>query len=451
MRTVHILAAAFGALVVLMLVAGAEAIRSVSTIYDEASGVHASYRTMQRALAEIESNIYQSGVLVRDYLMDPSHLMADSYRQQLRELRAATDRQVNLLRLPAPSPEPAALSKLRSELEAYWDAIDPLFSWTPKQKLALSYGFLHRTVLPRRTAIELMARELDELTKESLARQERELASSEQASRRWLTRMFTFTWGLGVLVAAASVYRIHRLEKRATHERRRIEQAEIELRRLSQQLVRTQEEERRHLSRELHDHLGQMLTALRVEMGNLERLRGGSTEVFRDHVLEAKHLAEDSLRSVRDMAMGLRPSMLDDLGLGPALEWQAREFSRRYGVPVAVKLEGEIDSLPDGHRTCIYRVVQEALTNIARHSHATEVHISVHGGRDRASLTVLDNGTGFDVGEAQGKGLGLIGIQERVRELGGTVWWNSQPGRGATLSAEIPAPQTESTRQVITA
>jgi signal transduction histidine kinase len=263
--------------------------------------------------------------------------------------------------------------------------------------------------------------------------------------------MFAFTWGLGVLVAGASLFRIHRLERRAAHERRRIEQAEIELRRLSQQLVRAQEEERRHLSRELHDHLGQMLTALRVEMGNLERLRGASPEVFRDHVLAAKHLAEDSLRSVQDMAMGLRPSMLDDLGLGPALEWQAREFSRRYGVPVEVKLEGEIDGLPDTHRTCIYRVVQEALTNVARHANAGQIRISVHGGRDQASLTVADNGSGFDVKQGQGKGLGLVGIQERVRELGGTVSWTSQPGRGTVLSAEIPAPQAAPAREVTTA
>jgi signal transduction histidine kinase len=451
MRTVPILAAAFGALIVLMLIAGAEAVRSVTTIYDETSDVHASYRGTQRALAEIESNIYQSGVLVRDYLLDPSHLMADSYRRQLRSLRAATDQQVDRLRLPPPAQEPAAMAKLRSELTAYWDALDPLFSWTPRQKLALSYGFLHRTVLPRRNAIELMARELDELTKESLARQERELAASEQMSRTWLMRMFAFTFGLGVLVAAASLIQIARLEMRAAHERRRIEQAEIELRRLSQQLVRAQEEERRHLSRELHDHLGQMLTALRVEMGNLERLRGASPEVFRDHVLEAKHLAEDSLRTVRDLAMGLRPSMLDDLGLGPALEWQAREFSRRYGVPVEVKLEGELDTLPDGHRTCIFRVVQEALTNIARHAHATEIRVSVHGGRERASLTVVDNGAGFDADAAHGKGLGMIGIQERVRELSGTVNWNSQPGRGTVLSAEIPVPQPAERQEVTTA
>jgi signal transduction histidine kinase len=241
----------------------------------------------------------------------------------------------------------------------------------------------------------------------------------------------------------ASLWRIAGLERRARHERQRIEQAEAELRRLSQQLVHTQEEERRALSRELHDQVGQMLTALRVEMGNLERLRGAPEERFREHMREVKRMAEDSLRTVRDLAMGLRPSMLDDLGLGPALEWQAREFSRRHGIPVDVELEGALDSLPDGHRTCIFRVVQEALTNIARHAGATEVRIAIHGGKDRAFLTVQDNGAGFDIAGASGKGLGLISIQERVRELGGAVTWTSLPNRGTLLNAEIPVPASQ--------
>jgi signal transduction histidine kinase len=137
--------------------------------------------------------------------------------------------------------------------------------------------------------------------------------------------------------------------------------------------------------------------------------------------------------------------MLDDLGLGPALEWQAREFSRRHGVPVTVQLEGALDCLPDGHRTCIYRVVQEALTNIARHAEASEIRVSLHGARDRAFLTVQDNGVGFDFDSRHSRGLGLLGIQERVRELGGAVTWTSQPGRGTMLSAEIPVPQSQQT------
>ena len=443
MRTLHVLGAAFGALMVLMLVASIEALQRVSEIYDETSAVHSAYADTQRALARVETNIYEAGVLVRDYLLDPSHIMGDYFRRELRNLQTAT--QAELKRLSLPAGQAAASGRLQAELDKYWDSFEPLFNWTPQQKMSLSYGFLRNTVLPHRDAAEKMARVLGQLNKENLARQERELELSEQRSRAWLVRLFAVTLALSILVAGMSLWRIHTLETRAGVERLRIERAEDELRRLSQQLVRAQEEERRSLSRELHDEVGQMLTALRVEIGNLDRLREASPEGFSRHVREVKQLAEQSLRSVRDMAMGLRPSMLDDLGLGAAVEWQARDFERRHNVPVNVEIEGGLDTLPDGHRPCIFRVVQEALTHVARHAKATEVRISVHGFQDRAFLTVHDNGAGFDVGMRSGTGLGLIGIQERVRQLGGAVTWKSQPGRGTVLNAEIPVPQPRAT------
>ena len=112
-----------------------------------------------------------------------------------------------------------------------------------------------------------------------------------------------------------------------------------------------------------------MLTALSMELGNVEELRHDPGEGFAQHLKEAKNLNQETLQTVRNISSGLRPSVLDELGLAPALQWQAREFTRRSGVPVELQLDGELD-LPDEHRTCIYRVVQEALTNAARHAGA---------------------------------------------------------------------------------
>ena len=130
--------------------------------------------------------------------------------------------------------------------------------------------------------------------------------------------------------------------------------------------------------------------------------------------------------------------MLDDLGLEPALEWQAREFSRRSGIPVEFKTDGSLGNLPEDMRTCIYRVVQESLTNCARHSRAKTVRIDIHGGFAELSLTVRDDGVGFDPAQINSGGLGLIGIQERIRELKGTVVVDSHPGKGTVLKAVIP-------------
>jgi signal transduction histidine kinase len=132
----------------------------------------------------------------------------------------------------------------------------------------------------------------------------------------------------------------------------------------------------------------------------------------------------------------LRPSMLDDLGLIPALKWQARECSKSTSMDVTVATELDSDELPDDYKTCIYRVVQEALHNCARHSHATWVRISVQQVQHRLLLSIRDNGQGFDVRHT--KGLGLLGIQERVTRLGGTCHVQSQPGIGTTLSVGLP-------------
>jgi signal transduction histidine kinase len=135
------------------------------------------------------------------------------------------------------------------------------------------------------------------------------------------------------------------------------------------------------------------------------------------------------MRFVRDLAMGLRPACSTTLGLQPALAWQAREFSRRYNVPVDLHVDGDLEDLPDPHRTCIYRVVQEALTNCAKHSNATAIDIVVRRSGDRLDATVHDNGVG-DCARLGVRGLGLTGIKERVKEMQGTVTIARDPPAG---------------------
>jgi signal transduction histidine kinase len=130
--------------------------------------------------------------------------------------------------------------------------------------------------------------------------------------------------------------------------------------------------------------------------------------------------------------------MLDELGLGPALRWQGREFSRRSGVPVVVQIDGDLEGLPEAHRTAVYRIVQETLTNCARHAHAKNIRISAYGRPDWVSLSIQDDGIGFDPEGATTRGLGLIGIQERVRELEGQVTITSQHEKGTMVEVKVP-------------
>jgi signal transduction histidine kinase len=193
--------------------------------------------------------------------------------------------------------------------------------------------------------------------------------------------------------------------------------------------------------------VGQSLSAVLVELRNLSTgLKIRSEEQSRSHVETIKGQVESTVRVVRNMALLLRPSMLDDLGLIPALKWQARELSKQTSMDVSVATELDSDDLPDEYKTCIYRVVQEALHNCARHSGATTVRIRVEQHPDRLTLIIQDDGQGFDV--HQMKGLGLLGIQERVAQLGGKCNVHSKPGGGTFMSVELPF--TEQNRSFVT-
>jgi signal transduction histidine kinase len=211
------------------------------------------------------------------------------------------------------------------------------------------------------------------------------------------------------------------------------------LQELSAKLERAQENERRTLARELHDEVGQSLSAILMEAENAECATDAGE--MRDHLAAVKKLAGKTVNEVRDLALLLRPSMLDDFGLLPALEWQAREIGKRTGLRVRVSSEmhGE---LPEEHKICVYRVVQEALNNCAQHAQASAAQVSVRHADGQIVVTVQDDGSGFDPERV--RGLGLLGMEERARHLGGTFHIDSRPGRGTVLRVALPrdvAPQ----------
>ncbi|MBM3744517.1 MAG: histidine kinase [Acidobacteria bacterium] len=438
-RTGPILGLGFGTLLALIALLGLGSYRRANQIHLEILSAQEGYLRSESALHRTRSSIHLSAILIRDFLLDPSHLTADLHRRELAQLRSAMQKDLTELERLADPAERALLRQLDAELDALWESWKPIFEWTPQQKLALSALFLRKQVLPRRQAVLNMADEAGQLIEASLRTHQREIERSRQSSWRYQVRMLAAALALGLLVAGFSVYRISRLELHNRWQRERAEHAEQGLRLLSRRLVKTQEEERKALSRELHDEVGQALTAVRMELGNLTAMREDPRPSFQERVAQTKLLVEGAMQMVRDLAMGLRPSMLDDLGLVPALQWQAREFSRRCGTRVDLDVDGELESLPEAHRTCVYRVVQEALTNCARHAQARNVRVAIHGGVGQLTLMVQDDGVGFEVLERQGtRGLGLVGMQERLQALGGSLEIISQPGKGTLVHATLP-------------
>jgi signal transduction histidine kinase len=211
--------------------------------------------------------------------------------------------------------------------------------------------------------------------------------------------------------------------------------------------VQAQEDERRSISRELHDEVGQALTGVLVEMANLStQIRARNLTTAAVKADEVKKLIENAISVVRNMALLLRPSMLDDLGLIPALQWQAREVSKRSGMRVRVVADGVSEELPDEHKTAVYRIVQEALNNGVKHAQARKMEVTVQQVDQQLSLSINDDGKGFNPHVE--RGMGLAGIEERVNQLGGSFGIESNASEGTLLLIKLPltrsaAPQAE--------
>ena len=224
------------------------------------------------------------------------------------------------------------------------------------------------------------------------------------------------------------------------------------LRRLSTNVVEAREEERRRIARELHDELGQRLTALKMELAALHGSAPahGGGDGHGDGERDARidnmiGMVDETLASVRRISTDLRPMMLDDLGLHAALEWLGRDAARRLGIEVTVRLGENEPPLDDRVATAAFRMVQEALTNVARHARASDVRIELRQHDGELELTVHDNGVGYPADALRREGsFGLVGMRERAAMLGGRVDFSNPPGGGARLAVHLPlAPQEE--------
>lgn len=210
-----------------------------------------------------------------------------------------------------------------------------------------------------------------------------------------------------------------------------------ELRRLSASVVEAREEERRRIARELHDELGQRLTALKMELSSLDPAKGQRCSEAR--VITMLEMIDDTVASVRRIAADLRPMMLDDLGLNAAIEWLARDAARRLDLAVSVRLGEDDPPVSQSAAIALYRMVQEALTNVARHAHATDVRIQMRQQAGELVLTVHDNGVGFPGNLQQNEGrYGLLGIRERAYMLGGRLEVDNPPAGGGRLTVRLP-------------
>jgi signal transduction histidine kinase len=438
------------------LFAGSFFAKRIQEIEGEAVAVGRRYMQAQALLSDTRAEVYRASIYVRDALLDPKPEPA-RYRADVETAYRKAD---NLLSKYVPimgSPsEHDRAERLRRDIVELRDANLGVLSTDSARWREDAGELLVTRIMPKREAAIEVASELQTLNRDAYVEQQTQTATLY----RDIQDRFWRTFGLAVLatlcIALFSAVHVNRLERRLRLEQENDARTATELQRLSAKLVSAQEEERRTIARELHDEIGQVLTVIKMELAHAQRhiaSGGGSADLLDD----ARSITDRALHAVRDISHFLHPPLLDDLGLSAAVDWYVQSINKRHELRVEFNAQNMTTRLPSEIEVALYRIVQEGLTNVLRHARAQRCVIELirTDGGESVRVTIRDDGVGFDPVAPRdpdaSPGLGLVGIRERVAQLGGELRLDSAAGRGTILTAafalsgQSPAPPIERT------
>lgn len=449
----HALRAGFAAMVVLLVASAWEASRLQRAGSESELDAYETYVKVDEAISELRRVAWLGSTQSRDYFLDEDSDREKRYSRQIERSRANTRQPLETLRTI--EPERFRRLEIQEKFDALFSEMINLAATSEKTGRPIRI-LVHETVGVRRNEAQAA---LQNYSQESLNDLHQAQIRSGERQARTRERLFIL---LGIAAFAAVAIAAFSLRHAARWDRDRqsyyeqLEQANARLESLSTRLLEIQEEERVRLSRELHDEVGQSLTALRMEISWALRAPADSAS-GRERLIRARELAERCVQVVRDLSLMLRPSILDDLGLGSAIQWLLEEFSRRSHVTVNFDGQTVGEDLPDSLKTCVFRVMQEALNNIEKHAHASRVDVALRHDEENGllMLEVQDDGVGFETvrgGKAPLSGTGILGMRERVARLHGEFQLDSKRGAGTSIRVTLPAPlpdQTERTEEEV--
>ena len=430
-----VLALGYGGLLVLLLGSGANALQTLRKLHDAEESARQRSVERRRVLTTVvlSASVYSNNVeriLLSEKPPEDDGITAEVL-QRAKEAMSA----VRAYPPDTTLEEQNLLAHLQASLLEEEDIFRSAKAWNPQEFRGRAQQVISEELIPRRQQFVTIAQQIEMLNdNESQAAQQASFAEFGRLQER-LTRLLLVAMTSGLGLAIGSAIYILRLERQERLRYAELAHNREELQELSARLVDAQETERRSLSRELHDEVGQALGLLLMDVGRLSNQLGGDVK-GQEMVQRIKTVAERTVQTGRNMALLLRPSMLDDLGLVSALEWYAREVSRSSETEVEVKADNVSETLPDPLMVCIYRVVQEAVNNAQRHAHAKNVRVELKETDTSVQVQIKDDGSGFD--GKRTRGIGLLGMEERVKRLGGTITIDSQPAAGTTIRAELP-------------
>ena len=433
-----VLLVGFGLTLGMWLLVGYQFPRRIAGMQETATASNRRYSKAQADLATVRRQVLLGSVYVRDALLDPEGRNPVDDRAQIEEAsRIANDTLAKYVPVSASTVEIQQAQNLRREIgEFRRSMLDAIAS--ASREPANARALLRRELNPKRDVVIGMSEDLQALNRTAFIDQQQASANLYAITQGQMWRQLGLAMLFGLSVALIATMYASRLERRLRVQRDQEVRNAHDLQRLSARVIRVQEEERRAIARELHDEVGQVLTAIKVELAKVQRAieaGGGDGQLLQN----TRAIADGALHTVKDLSRLLHPAVLDDLGLSSAVEWHLKEFGRRHALRVEFDQAHMDQRLPSAVELAVYRVVQEALTNVARHASATRCSVSLRRWPEVLVVRIEDNGVGFDLGRPnEHRGLGLIGIRERVAELDGHLRIDSTPGRGTRVVIDLP-------------
>ena len=432
----------FGLILGLWMFAWFELSLRINDEQQRASAINARYIAAQDALSNVRTQVLTGSVVLRDALLDPDPRKVADYRTQLEGIYNSIDTvlagYVQVSESPA---ERGELARLRAEVDSFRDTVLDVLGTDSSRWRAQAGQLLSLRVTPKRDIVISISERVQALNRSAYVERQNELAQVYRSVQRELWQLLGLALAIGVAIAVLAVLYAGRLERRIHRQMAKDFELTRDLQRLSEKLVVAQEHERRQIARELHDEIGQALTAIKVELAYAQNSLDhgtGSANLLQD----ARSITDGALHQVRDLSYLLHPAALDELGLVAAVDSYMQRFGKRHGIDATLVCRGMDQRLSREIETAVYRIIQEALTNVAKHSRASTCRVTLVQTGGTLTITVEDNGMGFDLASrrsGEASGLGLIGIRERAFYLHGRALVESVPDHGTRLIIAIPA------------
>jgi signal transduction histidine kinase len=392
----------------------------------------------EEVLSAIRERVLLTSVLVRDAALGGAEGVVRQ-REQLQHIRTDVERRLGqFLPYVDSAAEREHWARLRAELDEYWASLEPLL--TGQVAGSGAHDFLRGTAIPKHELVLRISEDLRILNQDGLREQQAAVTELHRGVRNriWWTGGLTAVFGFAVALIALK--HTGRLESWIRQQHQQEREHKRELQRLSGELEDAQENERRKIARDLHDEIGQALMTINLDLAQVHR-SGQLCGAQAAALAEARASTDQAIKTVRDLSQLLHPPMLDDFGLAITLDAYVRGFSERSGVRAEIILDRMDTRVPADVEVCAYRIVQEALTNVAKHAQAATCRVYLQRLPHSLLVTVEDDGKGMTVagGETPGRrGVGLVSVRERVSRAGGTVHIDSLLGKGTRLTAELP-------------